>query len=95
LYRITREALNNVIVHAEATRVDITLLNKPDRVELRIRDDGRGFDPQAVSAGRMGLHIMLERAAKIGGDMQVQSQPGRGTEISVTWLNSTERASDE
>ena len=49
LYRIAQEALNNVIKHAEATRVDITLLNQPDRVELHIRDDGRGFDPQAHS----------------------------------------------
>ena len=62
LYRIAQEALNNVIKHAEATQVDITLLNETDRVVLRIRDDGRGFDPQVIPAGHMGLSIMAERA---------------------------------
>ena len=85
LYRIAQEALNNVVKHAEATRVDIMLLNQPDRVALHIRDDGRGFDPQAIPAGHMGISIMAERAQKIGADLQIQSQPGRGTEVSVTW----------
>ena len=85
LYRIAQEALNNVVKHAEATQVDITLLNEPDRVALHIRDDGRGFDPQAIPAGHMGISIMAERAQKIGADVQIQSQPGRGTEVSVTW----------
>ena len=67
LYRIAQEALNNVIKHAEATRVDIMLLNQPDRVTLHIRDDGRGFDPQVIPAGHMGISIMAERAQKIGG----------------------------
>ena len=85
LYRIAQEALNNVIKHAEATRVDITLLNEPDRVALHIRDDGRGFDPQVIPAGHMGISIMAERAQKIGADLQIQSQPGRGAEVSATW----------
>jgi signal transduction histidine kinase len=84
-YRITREALNNVMRHAEATRVDMTLLSQPDGVELHIRDDGRGFDPEAIPAGHMGISIMAERARKIGGDLQIQSKPGRGTEVSVHW----------
>ena len=84
-YRIAQEALNNVIKHAEATRVDISLLDQPDRVELHIRDDGRGFDPQAIPDGHLGISIMAERAKKVGGDLQIQSKPGRGTEVSVTW----------
>ena len=95
LYRITQEALNNVIKHAEATRVDMMLLSNPDRVEIHIRDDGRGFDPQAIPAGHMGISIMLERAKKIGGDIQIQSHPGRGTEISIMWPGSTGTASHE
>ena len=67
LYRIAQEALNNVIKHAEATRVDIMLLNQSDRVAMHIRDDGRGFDPQAIPAGHMGISIMAERTQKIGG----------------------------
>ena len=91
LYRIAQEALNNVIKHAEATRVDIMLLNQPARVALHIRDDGRGFDPQVIPAGHMGISIMAERAQKIGGDLQIQSQPGRGAEVSVTWPVSDRR----
>ena len=85
LYRIAQEALNNVINHAEATRVDITLLNETERLVLRIRDDGRGFDPQVIPAGHMGLSIMAERANKLGADLQIQSQPGRGAEVIATW----------
>jgi signal transduction histidine kinase len=78
-----------VINHAEATRVDVTLFAESDRVALHVRDDGRSFDPQLVAAGHMGINIMAERARKIGGDFQIQSKPGRGTEISVTWRDPT------
>jgi signal transduction histidine kinase len=84
-YRIAREALNNVISHAEATRVDITLIKRPDHVALQISDDGRSFDPGTIPAGHMGISIMAERAKKIGGNCQIQSEPGHGTEIKVTW----------
>ena len=95
LYRIAQEALNNVVKHAEATRVDIMLLNQSDRVAIRIRDDGRGFDPQAIPVGHLGIRIMAERAQKIGADFQVQSQPGRGTEVSVTWPTPTGRTNHD
>ena len=85
LYHIAQEALNNVVKHAEATQVAITLLDEPDRVALHIRDDGRGFDPQVIPAGHMGISIMAERARKIGADLQIQSQPGRGAEVIATW----------
>ena len=94
-YRIAQEALNNVIKHAEATRVDISLLDQPDRVELHIRDDGRGFDPQLIPDGHLGISIMAERAKKIGGDLQIQSKPGRGTEVSLTWRDPTEKESHD
>jgi PAS domain S-box-containing protein len=95
LYRITQEALNNVIRHAEATRVDMTLLSKPDRVELYLRDDGRGFDPDAIPNGHLGVSIMRERAAKIGASVRIESKPGHGTEVIATWLDPVERASHE
>lgn len=85
LYRIAQEAFNNIIKHARATQVAATLRNLPDEVILTIEDNGRGFDPGSVSAGRMGLHIMHERARRIGADLAVESKPGRGTEISVVW----------
>jgi PAS domain S-box-containing protein len=85
-YRIAREALNNVIIHAEATQVNISLLNERHSVELRIQDDGRGFDPQDVPPGHMGISIMSERAAQIGGELRIESEPGHGTQIIVTWF---------
>ena len=73
LYRIAQEALNNVVKHAQAHRVEITLRcsrehegAKPGvsvRVELRISDDGRGFDPATVSPDHLGLGIIRERAS--------------------------------
>jgi two-component system sensor histidine kinase DegS len=85
LYRVTQEALNNVIKHAEATSVIVTALIEPKGVALHICDDGRGFDPQRTSAEHMGLSIMAERVKAIGGDLQLQSEVGNGTEVVVTW----------
>jgi PAS domain S-box-containing protein len=86
-YRIAQEALNNAIHHAEAAQINISLLEEPDRVELCIQDDGRGFDLRSIPAGHLGINIMSERAAQIGGDLRVQSEPGQGTEIIVAWSN--------
>jgi signal transduction histidine kinase len=94
-YRITQEALNNAIKHAEATTIDIALAGPPDRVELRVRDDGRGFDPQSIPAGHLGLSIMRERAAKIGASMQIESKPGQGTTITAIWSDSQEKATHD
>lgn len=85
LYRIAQEALNNVAKHARATEATIHLHNEPDRVELRIRDNGQGFDPGRIPPGCMGLHILRERARSIGATLEVSSQPGDGTEIVVVW----------
>ena len=94
-YRIAQEALNNVTKHAEATRVDIALFDERNGVVLQIRDDGRGFDPQIIPDGHMGLSIMAERAHKIGGELRIQSEPGRGTEICMTWQASTGEEDNE
>ncbi len=84
-YRFAQEALNNAITHAAATQINLSLLAEPDLVELRIQDDGCGFDPGAVSAGHLGISIMRERVAKIGGVIQIHSEPDRGTDIVITW----------
>ncbi|MBE2238252.1 MAG: PAS domain S-box protein [Caldilineaceae bacterium] len=86
-YRIAQEALNNIIKHAEATKVELTAHTDLDGLTLRIRDNGRGFDPQAIPAGHIGLSIMAERVEKIGGNLQIQSAPGRGATILVTWAD--------
>lgn len=98
LYRIAQEALNNVAKHASASRAAISLRCVPghDRpnngptkpvewLELRICDDGRGFQSGPISSEHLGLNIMRERAETIGAKLSIQSRPGRGTEIRVTW----------
>lgn len=91
LYRITQEALNNIARHAGASRVTIRLQRAPagsgplKKVELRIGDDGRGFDPATVPPDHLGLGIMRERAEAIGAKLDITSRPGRGTQIKVTW----------
>ncbi len=84
LYLIAQEALNNAQKHAEATRVDVHLDARDDNIELKISDDGKGFDPEkARKGGGMGLSNMRERTEKIGGELSIESEPGEGTTILV------------
>jgi len=94
-YRIAQEALNNAINHAEASQIDIALVEEPEYVELRIRDDGRGFDPRAIRDGHLGVSIMSERAVQVGANLQVHSEPNKGTEIILTWSNKEELAEND
>jgi signal transduction histidine kinase len=82
---VTQESLNNIAKHALASQVTSTGRCDPDLVELRITDDGRGFDPSAVAPGSLGLGIMRERAASIGATLRVESRPGAGTELCMIW----------
>ena len=83
LLRILQEVLTNVRRHAEATRVRLAMADKDGWLSVTIEDDGRGFDPQQVGSGHLGLGIMRERAASVGGRLSVTSQPGQGTHIEV------------
>jgi PAS domain S-box-containing protein len=86
LYRIVQEALNNVSKHAKAKHTSVLLERRGEEVRLIIEDDGRGFNIDAVRArrdGGMGLAGMQERAAAIGGELQLESAPGRGTTLFV------------
>ena len=85
LYRIAQEALNNVAKHAEGALAALTLRWSDDAVDLAIEDGGAGFDAAAVAAGRLGLVGMRERAAAIGASLEVDSSPGRGTRVAVSW----------
>jgi len=84
LFRIAQEALANVRAHASAHEVTITLRVAERAVSLTIHDDGQGFDPHAVGDGHHGIVGMRERAALVGGRLQVQSRPGGGTTLKVT-----------
>ena len=85
LYRVVQESLNNIAKHAGASRVSISLSYRPVGVALAIRDDGRGFDPAAVTAEHLGVAIMRERAEAVGGALEVVSHPGGGTRVAVVW----------
>jgi GAF domain-containing protein/HAMP domain-containing protein len=93
LYRIAQEALNNVVKHAHASQVMVSLRRFPpasggDRegtVELCINDDGRGFDPSYIPPDRLGLGIIRERAQTIGATLKIDSRPGRGTQVTAVW----------
>lgn len=83
LLRILQEALANVHQHAEASRVNVTLSTMPDRVLLDIIDDGRGFDISDTGDGSFGIQGMRRRAADVGGDLVIESQPGKRTILTV------------
>jgi signal transduction histidine kinase len=87
LYRIAQEALNNVAKHGHATRVAVILEQRDERVGLVIEDNGRGFDTIRMNGGpqeqRFGVTGMRERAALVGGTIDIESAPGRGTTVIV------------
>lgn len=84
-YRIAQEALNNIAKHAEATQAQLAIACHDKAVSLSIEDDGRGFDPHLVRGNHLGLNIMKERAAEIGALLNIYSEPGKGTKVSVVW----------
>jgi signal transduction histidine kinase len=84
LLQIAREALSNAVRHSGAERAEVSLAAKPDELVLTIADDGRGFDPASRrAAGHFGLANLHDRAASVGGELDVDSSPGKGTRIIV------------
>ena len=89
---ILQEALSNVRKHAYASKVTVRIDNHRD-FGMSIRDDGEGYDPKEVaerSETHVGLSIMRERAARLGGQLQMCSAPGQGTEVSL-YLSQSDR----
>jgi signal transduction histidine kinase len=81
VYWIAREALHNIIKHANASTVELCLKCTPEALRLSIADDGTGFDLGSDFSGHLGLQSMSERAARIGGDLQLTSQLHKGTQL--------------
>jgi signal transduction histidine kinase len=79
LYRITQEALHNIVKHAHASHVQLLLQQRNDGIVLEIQDDGVGFDPTGNFHGHMGLHSMRERANQVQGKLEILSTFGGGT----------------
>lgn len=84
IYRIAQEALMNVSRHAHARHASVRLHIDAEEARFEVRDDGRGFDPERVSAGRFGLIGMRERAKLLGGQFCLETSPGHGAHILVT-----------
>ncbi len=88
VYRIALEAVRNAFRHAHARQVELDIRYDDGAFRIRVRDDGGGIDPQVLSSGRRkghyGLPGMRERATSIGGQFEIWSELGRGTEIEVT-----------
>jgi two-component system sensor histidine kinase UhpB len=88
-FRITQEALTNVVRHAQAEHVWVDLHRSENSLEITVRDDGVGFDidamlEQAAGEGHLGLLGMRERAQILGGSVEVKSEPGQGTRVRVS-----------
>ena len=85
-YRIVQEALNNIAKHAQADRVEISLVKRDSRIYASIQDNGKGFDldrvlhPESPERG-FGIVGIQERVSLLGGQMDIQTRPGFGTLI--------------
>ena len=85
LYRISQEALNNVYKHADASEVSVLIERRDHEVILVVEDDGRGFDRMQARGGEhsLGLTGMSERASLVGGSVDIETLPGKGTSVFV------------
>jgi signal transduction histidine kinase len=84
-YRVAQEGLNNILKHAQATRVWMHFRCALEGVALLLRDDGLGFSPDHLPPGHLGLGIMKERADSVGAELSFSSQPGEGTALRLVW----------
>jgi signal transduction histidine kinase len=95
-YRVAQEALHNVVKHAGASRLTVSLRSSPPfstersetwrgKVILQVSDDGQGFDPAGREPEQLGLAIMHERAQASGAVLEFQSHPQEGTQVTLVW----------
>jgi signal transduction histidine kinase len=82
LLRVLQEALVNARRHSAARRVEVILSTEQRRLRAEVADDGRGFDPASVQGG-LGVSGMRERASALGGRLEIESAPGKGTSVKV------------
>ncbi len=95
LLRIVQEAFTNIRKHARASHARVFLMREPMCMKLLIEDDGVGFDPENLSSSRQtfGLGIMSNRATEVNGQVEVESEPGKGTRVTVVIPVNGERSS--
>ena len=85
IYRVVQEALSNAVRHSQARTIEVNMAVADGVLQVRVQDDGQGFDAQerALSGGGMGLTGMRERASLVGGDLSITSEPGEGTTVDL------------
>jgi signal transduction histidine kinase len=83
LLRVVQEALANAVKHARPNRIRLRLHQRDGQVAVTVSDDGAGFDPARVDRHGMGLGLMRERIAELGGTFQLDSTPGEGTSVRI------------
>ena len=84
LYRIIQEALHNAVRHGQATHIQIELHGTQNELQITVRDNGRGFEPTAAHAkNSLGFHLMRQRTAVLGAQLDVASVIGKGSEIKL------------
>ena len=85
VFRVLQEALSNAVKHSGSHRYDVAIRGRGDRIQLDVRDQGRGFDPAAALAtSGLGLVSMQERLRFMNGEVTIESSPGRGTTVTAT-----------
>lgn len=84
LYRVAREALHNIVKHARASRINLSLTSSGKGFRLCVADNGVGFDPSDSFPGHLGLQSMRERVARLHGTLDIRSVPGQGTQIAIS-----------
>jgi signal transduction histidine kinase len=83
IFSVVKESLSNTVRHAAATQIGITAGLHGDRLVVTMRDDGRGFIPSNIPEFRQGISGMRNRVQSVGGSINVESSPGRGTTVTV------------
>ena len=94
LFRVAQEALANVARHSGAQHAEVDLVYAASTATLRVSDDGRGFDPAEGTGGGFGLQSMRERLVRLGGHVDVESAPGKGTRVTGVCPLGEERGRD-
>jgi signal transduction histidine kinase len=89
IYRIIQEALANAARHSGASKVHVWIAHREERLTVVVADEGHGFDPAAVGTGGIGLAGMRERARLLGGQCSIESAPGAGTRVTVSFPMAT------
>jgi signal transduction histidine kinase len=91
LYRITSEALHNVIKHSGADAATVRISFEMGSLSVEVHDNGGGFDPNVDHPGHLGLRTMAERARTIGAELSIASAPGQGTTVLLSLARTTGR----